>query len=343
MKITVRDSRAFVTEPTLYKGQPVVGALIYGADRGQVRQRLQHILQALLPDPNDPFQRVDLACETVLADPVSVADELASISMFGDRRVVVIRDASDKLAAAIQPAVEQAGTHHYLAVTAEECGPRSTLRKLFESDKRLAALPCYQEEGRDRQLYIEEALKTRGFSVDRETIAYLAQHITGDRMTVESELERLALYHLGEQSIPIDSIRNVLGDNSDQGVDGLCHAVAAGQLDYTARLFDRLQLEGTPEVVILRALHRHFSRLWEIQQQMRRHGRSVEEAVKALRPPVFFKDQPRLASHTRRWNTARINRVLQMTQEAERDSKRGGELGATLCAQTVLRIARAAA
>lgn len=336
MKLTGKDIEAFVGQP-----QRANAALIYGPDHGLMMQRMHKIVAAILPDPNDPFNRADLTQEQILDDSARLADELSALSFTGDRRVIILRDATDKSTKIIEETQGLLHEKNYLIICADDLGSRSSLRLLCEGAAQMAALPCYKDEGRDLQQLIRDHFKQWHIQIAPEALDYLAYHLRGDRMMIVSELEKIALYFGENATISMDELRHVMDDSSEKSFDDICNALAGGQVIAMCRALDRLAQEGVHSVGIIRAVSRYFSRLQEVHG-LRAKGQSTEQAVKSLRPPVFFKQQPLMRQHADRWSGKKIDQVLHLMMQAEKDSKLGGDLGDTICHQYLLRVARAA-
>ena len=67
-------------------------------------------------------------------------------------------------------------------------------------------------------------------------------------------------------------------------------------------------------------------------------GQNVEQAVKGMRPPLFFKQAPIFKAQAQRWSLKNISRVLTRLMELEAQCKTTGMPAQTLCAQAVLSI-----
>lgn len=336
MKLGARDISAFLAAPT-----QVGGTLIYGADRGQVRQHSATIAAKIVPDAQDVFNRTELSAETILEDPARLMDELGAMSLMGGRRLIVIPDAPEKLAAIIASCLEALHEGNYLIVTAEEQGPRSPLRALFESDARLAALPCYKDEGQSLSQLIQETLRKNSINANRDIIAYLCDNLGGDRHIILNELEKLALYAHGSTSLTLEEVRAVIQGSSEQTLDDVCQAVASGQVERLCLLWDRMAAEGIAEVMALRSVSRYFSRLAEAQSSIA-SGMSAAQAMKALRPAIFYKQEASFRNHLERWRPALLTAAQKRLVEAERDAKLGGDMATTICGQYLISIANAA-
>lgn len=337
MKLGAKEIGPFLKNPA-----QAAAVLIYGPDRGQMRQRLDMIASEILSDLNDPFNRADFTCDQLVDDPTRLYDELSAMSFTGDRRLIVCSDAGDKHSELFKEALPLLHEQNYLIVCGDDLGARSSLRKLFEGENRLAALPCYKDEGAGLAQLIQDTLRGYGLRADRDAVHYLAHNLGGDRMIILGELEKLSLYLGDEENVDLDTVRLVVGDSADRSFDDICQAVATGQIDTLCRTLDRMYSEGMHSVAIIRSVHRYFTRLLEIHQMMRT-GQSVDQVIKSLRPPVFFKQQPLLRQAAVKWNEKRIQNVLHLMLEAEKEAKLGADLSSLLCSQTLLRVARAAA
>src|SRR5262245_11553696 len=79
------------------------GVLVYGADRGGVRERASAIASAVIGKTDDPFALLKLDESDLAADPGRLADEIQSLSLLAGRRVIAVENAGNALAKAIEP------------------------------------------------------------------------------------------------------------------------------------------------------------------------------------------------------------------------------------------------
>ena len=75
-------------------------------------------------------ERVDLSGADLKGDPARLADEAASISMFGDRRWILVEPAGDEAAAALEALLEAPAAGNPVAVVAGALRPASKLLRL---------------------------------------------------------------------------------------------------------------------------------------------------------------------------------------------------------------------
>ncbi len=342
MKIPPANSERFLRKP-----DPNLRAvLIYGPDSGLVRERAETLVTSVAGTLDDAFRIAEIAAADLEDDPAKLWDEAAALSLSGGRRVVCVRngnDASSELFTDFlhQPAARGPGVGALVIVEAGGLGPRSALRRLFETAAHAAALPCYLDEGRGLEAVIRETLGKYGLTVTPEALAYLADRLGGDRMLTRNELEKLALYVAGNNTVGLEDAQACIGDSAARGLDDVAYAAAGGDRAELDRALNRVYFEGTDPITVLRAATRHFQRL-HFASGMIVRGQSVDKVLEALRPPLFFKIKPKFRAQLKIWPLERIGAAFELLMEAELQCKTTGMPAGAICARALMRIAQVA-
>lgn len=337
MKLTGAKVETFLKAPD----SSVRAVLVYGPDSGLVRERVARLMRGVVADPSDPFRVAELTPAALKEVPSRIADEAAAIALTGGRRVVVLRDAGDGQASAVQSFLDHPMGDALVLVEAGELPARSSLRKLFEGAANAAALACYADDGGSLQGVIQEELKAAGLTVDPDALAFLAGHLGSDRRLTRAELQKLALYMGGPGRVHLDDAVACVGDSAALSLDDLSLATADGDHATAQRVLDRLLREGAQPVSVLRSIARHFQRLhWAAGAVAQ--GKSVDQAMAGLKPPVIFKAADRFRRQLGRWPTDRLGRALELLIDAETDCKTTGMPAKELCSRAVMQLARAA-
>lgn len=333
MKLTWKQIEPFVKSPDP-KARVIV---IYGPDQGLIKERSQKIGKTIIDDLNDPFNVVTLTTDLLLEDPARLGDEANALSMMGGSRLIFIKDGSDKLSPLLKEYLEEPSEHNLIVIECGELGPRSNLRTLAEKNKSAAALPCYLDDERDISNLVRETLKEKGYFINGDVLHFFAQQVVGDRARIRNEMDKLMLYMGDEKSITMEHVQDSIGNQGDITLDNFVYAVASGQTQDAIQNFNKLIKEGIAEVLILRSLQNHFKKLHMVRIQYDQ-GKSIEEAVKGLYPPIFFKLMPSFKSQSQKWQTNRLALILKKLAELEAQTKKTGTPSETLCAQAILSI-----
>lgn len=318
--------------------ESLIVALIYGPDSGLVRERAETAMRAVAGSLDDPFRTAVLATAEVAKDPARLADEAQAQSLMGGRRAVRIRDGADSLAKPLQALLDQPPSGTLLVVEAGNLGPGSKLRSLCEKHDAAVACPCYDPGPEDIAALAGSIVGAAKLRLDPEAEAYIAANLVADRQLARRELEKLVQYAGTESPITLAMAQAVIGDNAEQSMDDLALAVGDGDLPQVDRMLEKLWAEGVSPVPVLRAVARHFDRLHACGARVAT-GMPTVEALKALRPPVFFKVRDRFTRQVGRWPAEACATALDRLRETEAQCKRTGMPDTVLAGRTLFQIA----
>ena len=334
MKLTWKQIDPFLKKPDP-KARVV---LVYGPDNGLMRERAKIIGKHTVPDLNDPFNVVTLDNIILSEDPARLSDEANAISMMGGDRLIRIENGSDKLTTILKKYLKDPSQESLVIVEAGELSTRSSLRKLCESAKNAAALPCYVEDERGISNLIRQSLSEAGYRINADAVHWLSANIVGDRQRARGEINKLITYMGSDKKeITITDVQASCGEAGAGSLDELTYAVAGSQPQQAMQAFQKLIQEGTAEIVILRTLQNHFKKI-HYTNALINSGKRTEEALKSLQPPIFFKFESAFKAQLNKWTGKKLDLVMKRLSDLEAQSKKTGTPVQTLCAQAILAI-----
>lgn len=338
MKVPPRELDGFLKRPPA----GLRGVLIYGPDGGKVRETAERLGRTVVSDLSDPFNVTVLSGEEAEADPARLADEAAARSLMGGRRLVRLRDARDRSAEALANAFSGPETDTLIVAEAGELKAGTGLRKLFE-DKRpdLAAIACYADESRDLARVIRETMEAAGVRIAPEAVQALSERLGNDRMASRTEIDKLALLAGPGGTVDLETAIEAVGDSAALEIDALVSAAAEGRPDGIVPGLDRAFRQGESPIRILRVAQGYFQRL-HLAASRAADGRSPADAVKSLRPPVFFKAVEPMTRQVARWSPAALAAALARLGQAEIRCKTTGFPDEAECGQALIDVARMA-
>ena len=341
MKIQARAIDGFVRKPD----PQVIAVLLYGPDEGLARERAEGLTRAVAGTLDDPFLVTEINAADLRGDPARLMDEATALAFGGGRRVVRLRGAGEdevKTLALVFEAMGASESESPSLVVAEagELSPRSKLRKLFEDEKRGAALPCYLDDSRGLEDVARETLAAHKLRASPDALAWLAQHLGADRRITRGEIEKLALYCAGRNEVTLDDCTAVIGDTSATDMEQAVFAATGGDMTALDTALARVFREGESPIMVLRAAMRHLQRLHQVAGAVAQ-GTPIDAAMKGLKPPPFFKVADRFRAQARAWPVAHVEAALELLSEAEVRCKTTGMPDQLMCARAMMQIAQA--
>ncbi len=329
MKLDARRAAAFLREPGAAR---IV--LLHGDDEGTVRHRANALTQAVTGQRDDPFRVAWLSRE----DHPRLMEEATAIAMVGGRRVIRVRDAGDNLAAAVKQVAEGPGDSLVVLESGALPG-RSKLRAVVEGLENGAAIACYPEEGKALQDAIEGGLNAAGVRLDADALRWLLDHVGSDRGSTRGEVEKLVLYAGADRRLDLTAVRACVGDLAAVSFDDAVFAAMAGDVAQADVSIERSLAEGMAAVAVVRGMLAHLGRMHLARGHMAA-GMSVADAVRALRPPVFFKRIELFSRSLQLWGSARLVLAMDEARRVELACKQTGALDLLLVRRMLLGLAR---
>jgi DNA polymerase-3 subunit delta len=334
MKLTWKQIEPFVKNPDP-KARVV---LVYGPDNGLMRERAKLICKTIVSDINDPFNVIALTSDQVNEDPARLSDEAKAFSMMGGSRLIRIENGADKLTPVIKEYLTDPSAENLVIIEAGELTTRSSLRKLCESAKNAAALPCYVEDERGVSQVIRQSLQDENLMINMDALNWLAANIAGDRGRVRGEISKLITYMGSDKKkATMADVQACCGEAGAGSLENLIYAIAGGQPQTAMTAYQQLLSEGVPVIVMLRSIQMHFKKLHYTQALMS-EGKGLEQAMKSLQPPIFFKQESAFKAQVSKWSMLKINRVLDRLNDLEAQTKQTGTPVETLCSQAFISL-----
>lgn len=314
--------------------------LLSGPDESASRGLALEALKAL-GDPTDPMALTDFTADELKSDPAKLADEAASVSMFGGRRVIRVTGAADSTAEAVRILLAAPVAGNPVVMLAGDLAKSSALRKLAEDSPHALALHSYPLTGADLERWLQAEARALGLRLETGVADRFLSATGGDTGILASELAKFALFLDATPEMPKTLERGHLlalgADSAEEDMGLLVQAIIAGNGPAAERQL-RL-LDGSSAIPALRALARRLLQMAEARAAVDA-GQQPQAAVKALRPPIFWKDVDMVAASLRNWPMPRIRQALAALLAGEQAIKTPRSPGDTAGWQAIAALAQ---
>lgn len=321
--IKPQQAEAYLKAPP----EAVSAILLFGSDPGLVGERAQFLAKRMAGASSPPGEILRIDDSDLENDPDKLVVELGTMPMFGGRKVIRTSQSRRVTAAALKPLVEDASRlEGFLIVEAGNLRPDDAMRALFEKANGVAAIACYPDEARDLDGLVRDVLAPYKMDITPDAKRLLVSRLGADRSLSRAEIEKLALFALGKARIEEEDVEAVVGDASELAIDKIIAAAATGRHAAAVREYERAIASGESAQYVIIAAQRHFQRLHRVRMSVE-NGASLEDAIRGLRPPLFFKQKDAFVAQIDLWTGATISRALGRIDETQRMSRSGTQAG----------------
>lgn len=315
--------------------------LIHGADSGLVGERGQKLAAMLAAAESPPGEILRLDDADLESDPDRLAVELQTVPMFGGAKIVRANTGRRLNTNLLKPLVQGPTLAGALIVEAGNLKADDALRQLFEKSERAVAIACYADEARDLSTLVDEVMRAANLRIGLPARELLLARLGADRALSRAELEKLVIYVGAAGEVSAEDVEQIVGDASEQTLDRAVTAAASGDGARAAIECDRAIAAGESAQTIILATQRYFMRLHRTRAQLDQ-GRSLEDALRGMRPPLHFKQKDQFAAQLRSWSGERLTRALNGIATAAKTARVASSLEEPLAERLLIDLARLA-
>lgn len=301
--------------------------LLYGPDESGAADLAATLTNAM----GENAERVELSGAQLKDDPSLLAGEAASLSLFGDKRVIVARVAGDDALGACEMLLSAENAINPAVIHATSLTDKGKLAKLVADHRQAVGAICYLPKHSELIPDMRRAASDLGLDLSDECASRIAAYTGMNRKLALMELEKLALYcDVGPGNGPDDDTEaagprrvtsemlDALGaESEDTAIDPAVNCILNGDV---ARLGDelaRIAELGLNEVGIVLALQRRVGSLAKLAPRAAQ-ARSLSDFIKTERS-IYFGEKPNYQIQLARWQGTRLEslnrRLLDLHQQ----------------------------
>ena len=210
----------------------------------------------------------------------AVSDELHTVSMWGDRRLVIVDDADDFVSAnrpALEKLVDKPAKKSVLVLDV------ALWQKTTRLYKQVAAkgldIECSELKGPQLLKWLQETTKSiYGKSLARDAAALLIE-LTGQELGIlDTELAKLASYIGAKAQIELDDVNALVGGWRTETTWAMTNATRDQDLTFAIKALDQLLAAGEPPLKLLGGITYVFKK-FSIATDLSRNG-SLDQALR---------------------------------------------------------------
>ena len=263
------------------------------------------------------------AFDASVATPQAAVSACNSFDLFGDGPFVVVRNLDAWNAA------QKAVVVDYLRDAPEGADLLLLGKKLGAREKLLAAVQkngdvadFRQPTGRALVKWLVGHAKKLGLDLPEEVAADLAERVTGDKMRLVRETEKLALY-VGGGTATHEDVEKLCPPDVQSNIFAFVDALAAGERGRAVELLEALVGTGEPPLRLTFMVRRQF-RLVARARALFERGVPQPEVARDLKVPPFV--ARKLSEQSRKLDERDLERALATVLELESGLKGGSNL-----------------
>jgi DNA polymerase-3 subunit delta len=312
MKINPRNIDRFLNNGEFTEFKSI---LFYGNNTGLIQNHIESICKVFLRNVSDEesLNKLKMKYSDVSKEPDLLLNEIKTTSLFCSKKIILINEVSGTITKQLEEALSEERSSDVLVIFyGDQIAVKDKVQKFFETSPDFASIPCYLEEAQDLEREISSRLRKEGVRIENpEAIKYIANNISGDRLSIETELDKIISSYKKEDKISNIEIKNIISKSSaDTNADKYIAFLMQEDFLSSEAELEKLILSDVKLSFIVRALSRYFTKLY-LAHGLIADGIPEAEVPSKLKPPIFFKNVPSFKLAMKKYSASKTIDILE--------------------------------
>ena len=300
--------------------------LFYGENLG-----LKNDFKKNIKVNNQDVKIITFLQEEILKNENIFFNEILNTSLFDKKKIYFIENVNDKILNIIEN-IEPKIDDQQIYLFSDLLDKRSKIRSYFEKSKKKIIVACYA----DNEITIKKIIlnKLKGFKgLSAQNINMIIDSSNLDRIKLNNELNKIITYFTNKE-LNSDKLEILLDLKINDNFNILKDEALKGNKKQTNKLLSDTIIDEEKNVYYLSLINQRLNKLAEtfvLEKKM-----NLEDAINMIKPPIFWKDKPTFFAQTKKWNSSKIQKVLNKTYDFEINIKSNGNVNKNILMKKLL-------
>ena len=284
--------------------------LFFGENLGLINEFKDKIKKS-----NENSKIIRLSQEEILKNNSILLNEITNLSLFEEKKILFINNATDKILEIVNE-IEEIIEDQKIYFFADVLDKRSKLRNHFETSINCSAIACYNDNELGMRKLIQSKLKE--FSgLSPHNISLILDSCNLDRTKLSNEISKIYTF-FEDKKLDTEKLERLLNLRENDDFNKLKDEALLGNRTLTNKLLADTLLSPEKNALYLNTINQRLVKILEISKN---NEDDIEIAVNKLKPPIFWKDKPKVILQAKKWNQEKIQTLLKKTYDLEVEIK----------------------
>ena len=302
--------------------------LIYGENIGLKQDIAKSVLE-LREKKNGKYKQFELEEEEIIKNQNDFFNLIFSGSLFDKKKAIFINRTTDRLFNLISEISKKDIKDILIFFEADQLEKKSKIRNLFEKDKNLFCVACYQDNNFDLIKIINDEIKQTKIKLSTESINLLIERASGDRNNLRNEINKLKSFALNKQVISYDQVKELTNMARNYQNDYIVNICLNGDKKRLNKTLGENNFLLDDFFILLKTFSKKIHRLLKIKI-LNRSENNIDQIFNQIRPPIFWKEKEDVKKQVGLWNEKKLNLVIKKINEIELNCKKNHELATNI-------------
>ena len=290
--------------------------LFYGVNEGAKTEEIKKIISL-----NKNITITNYDEKEILDNSENFYNNIFSKSLFEDKKVIIIKRATDKILKIIEEIIEKDIADISLIFNSDNLEKKSKLRSLFEKNKKLVCVPFYADTADILSRMAYNFFKEKKISISQANINLIVNKCNGDRGVLKNELLKIEFFCQNKKEISSDNLLKLVNLVENHSVSELIDNCLAKNEKKTINLLNENNFSSEDCIIITKTFLNKSKRILKLSKEYQ-INKDLNKTIASARPPIFWKDKDIVKQQINKWTPNQINELIFDLSEIELQIKK---------------------
>ena len=312
---------------------------LYGTNNGLVNLLFRDTIKSLKIDENNPFLVSKIDGNELKENPTVLSDNLATITMFGEKKVILLNllytTITQTIEKLISDNITQKDNDFVLIIKAGSLSSKSNFIKSLQTSINCILVPCYDEELDKIKTKIDELFNKYNLVFSNDFMSNLYNKFSANSLVNQNEFEKLENFMFENNDISESLLLSFMANNEDINNKKIIDLCLSGKPKEALLYFNNIYDNSVSNIGIVRQFGNQL-KLIEKLILLNKKGLSLRDAMNKIKPPIFFKNIPTVTAQCKIWSLKKVAATQKNLIKLEINCKTSTYPEKTLISQFIL-------
>ena len=302
--------------------------LFYGKNNGLKKELTKYILK-------EEKNIINYEEKEILDNTELFIENILSGSLFENKKVIIIKRASDKLFKIIENLISRDLKDLKLIIETDNLDKKSKLRSYFEKSKISVCTACYPDNQQTLSKLTFNFFREKKIMISNEDINLIINKSNGDRDNLKNELNKIEAFCLNKKKITSEEISKLINLAEDHSIAELIDNCLAKNKRRIVKILNENNFSKDDAIIIIRSLMSKSKKILSLSEQFKSNN-DLELTISSAKPPIFWKDKEITKKQILKWTPKNIKELINDINDIELQIKKNINISINLITDFIL-------
>lgn len=296
-------------------------------------------IKSLKIDENNPFLVSKIDGNELKENPTVLSDNLATITMFGEKKVILLNllytTITQTIEKLISDNITQKDNDFVLIIKAGNLSSKSNFIKFLQTLSNCILVPCYDEELDNIKTKINELFNKYNLVFSNDFMSNFYNKFSANSLVNQNEFEKLENFMFENKDISESLLLSFMTNNEDINNKKIIDLCLSGKPKEALLYFNNIYDNSVSNISIVRQFGNQL-KLIEKLILLNKQGLNFRDAMNKIKPPIFFKNIPTVTAQCKIWSLKKVAATQKKLIKLEINCKTSTYPEKTLISQFIL-------